>query len=356
MFSGPFTFDRTVRIVGALLIIAALIMLINRLSGVLLPFFIAWFIAYMMNPLVNVIQRKIFHQRTVSVLVSMILVGCVLTGIIMIFTTSAASEVQQVENLVLQYTKSDGYNISPETKVWVEQIVTNINDNKDKIMQKLMPTLYNVLSSSIEYLAGLLVLFIIFLYVFFLLNDFEDYRTAWQGMIPKKHRPMMRQITTDLVTGMNIYFRKQALISLIVGLMFGIGFKIIGLRMAFAMGFLIGVLNMVPYLHSLGLIPPVLVAIIQSTQTDTSFWMYLLGIAIVFIIVQTTLDMVLTPKIMGHAIGMKPAVILLSLSIWGSLMGMLGMIIALPVTTMIISYYKHFIVENKSKEELLQNE
>ncbi|MBO6035317.1 MAG: AI-2E family transporter [Paludibacteraceae bacterium] len=356
MFSGPFTFDRTVRIVGGLLIAAGLILLINRLSGVLLPFFIAWFIAYMMNPLVNILQRKIFHQRTVSVLVSMILVACVLTGAIMIFTASAAKEVEQVETLIQQYSSSEGYNISPETKMWAEKIVTNINENKDKIMQKLMPTLYNLLSSSLEYLAGLLVLFIIFLYIFFLLNDFEDYRTAWHGMIPKKYRPMMRQITSDLVTGMNIYFRKQALISLIVGVMFGIGFKIIGLRMAFAMGFLIGVLNMVPYLHSLGLIPPILVAIIQSTQTGTSFWMYLLGIAIVFIIVQTTLDMVLTPKIMGHAIGMKPAVILLSLSIWGSLMGMLGMIIALPVTTMIISYYKHFVVENKSKEELLQNE
>ena len=94
----------------------------------------------------------------------------------------------------------------------------------------------------------------------------------------------------------------------------------------------------------------------QSTQTDTSFWMYLLGIAIVFIIVQTTLDMVLTPKIMGHAIGMKPAVILLSLSIWGSLMGVLGMIIALPCTTVIISYYKHFVIEKKTGEELINNE
>lgn len=356
MFSGPFTFDRTVRIVGALLIITALVLLVNRLSGVLLPFFIAWFIAYMMNPLVNVLQRKIFHQRTVSVLVSMILVGLIVTGLVMMFTHSAVQEVRQMEQLVQQYTSSDSYNISPETKEWAEKIVTSLNDNKEKVLQKLMPTAYSIVTSSIEYLAGLLVLFIVFLYVFFLLSDFEDYSKGWKELVPKKYRSMAQQIAIDVVRGMNIYFRKQALISAIVGLLFGIGFKIIGLRMAFTMGFLIGVLNMVPYLHSLGLIPPVLVALIQSTQTDTSFWMYLLGIAIVFVIVQTTLDMVLTPKIMGSAIGLKPAVILLALSIWGSLMGMLGMIIALPFTTVIISYYKHFVVENKSKEELIQNE
>ncbi len=356
MFSGPFTFDRTVRIVGSMLIIVGLILLVNRLSDVLLPFFIAWFIAYMMNPLVNFLQRKIFHQRTISVLVSMLLVALVLTGVIILFTRSAAEEFRQLERLIQIYSSSENYNISPETKEWVGNLINNLNDNKEKVMQKLMPTLYNVLTSSIEYLAGFLVLFIIFLYIFFLLSDFEDYSKAWQGMVPHKYRPMMRQLAVDVVTGMNIYFRKQALISAIVGLMFGIGFKIVGLRMALAMGFLIGILNMVPYLHSLGMIPPVLVALIQSTQTDTSFWMYLLGIAIVFIVVQTTLDMVLTPKIMGHAIGLKPAVILLSLSIWGSLMGMLGMIIALPMTTVMISYYKHFVVENKTKEELIQNE
>jgi predicted PurR-regulated permease PerM len=75
----------------------------------------------------------------------------------------------------------------------------------------------------------------------------------------------------------------------------------------------------------------------------------LLGCFIVFVVVQGIQDLFLVPKIMGKAMGLNPAVILLSLSIWGSLLGIVGMIIALPITTLLISYYKRFIL---NKEEL----
>ena len=68
-----------------------------------------------------------------------------------------------------------------------------------------------------------------------------------------------------------------------------------------------------------------------------------------FVVVQGIQDLFLVPKIMGKAMGLNPAVILLSLSIWGSLLGIVGMIIALPITTLLISYYKRFIL---NKEEL----
>ena len=66
--------------------------------------------------------------------------------------------------------------------------------------------------------------------------------------------------------------------------------------------------------------------------------------ALVFVVVQTFQDMVLVPKIMGKVTGMGPAAILLSLSFWGALMGFIGMIIALPLTTLMISCYKHYVL------------
>ena len=65
----------------------------------------------------------------------------------------------------------------------------------------------------------------------------------------------------------------------------------------------------------------------------------------VYIIVQAIQDLILTPKIMGKAMGLNPAIILLSLSVWGTLLGMLGLIIALPLTTLLLSYYNHYIIE-----------
>ena len=87
----------------------------------------------------------------------------------------------------------------------------------------------------------------------------------------------------------------------------------------------------------------------KSAETGQSFWRILLACFIVFVVVQGIQDLFLVPKIMGKAMGLNPAVILLSLSIWGSLLGIVGMIIALPITTLLISYYKRFIL---NKEEL----
>jgi predicted PurR-regulated permease PerM len=77
---------------------------------------------------------------------------------------------------------------------------------------------------------------------------------------------------------------------------------------------------------------------------------------VVFILIQVIEDMVLTPRIMGRVTGLKPAVILLSLSVWGSLMGMVGMIIALPMTTLMISYYKRFVLDDVPDDESIDDE
>ena len=79
-------------------------------------------------------------------------------------------------------------------------------------------------------------------------------------------------------------------------------------------------------------------------------WIFFIGFLVVAV-VQVLQDAVLVPKIMGSAMGLNPAVILLSLSIWGSLLGFIGLIIALPLTTLLISYYRQFILEESPESE-----
>ena len=146
---------------------------------------------------------------------------------------------------------------------------------------------------------------------------------------------------------MNKYFRGQAMVAFCVGILFSIGFLIIDFPMAVGLGLFIGLLNMVPYLQLIGFVPTILLAIVKAAETGQNFWMIMLMAVIVFAVVQAIQDAILTPKIMGHVTGLNSAIILLSLSIWGSLMGILGMIIALPMTTLLISYYQKYIVKNK---------
>jgi len=129
--------------------------------------------------------------------------------------------------------------------------------------------------------------------------------------------------------------------------------------MAIGLGLFIGLLNMVPYLQLLGFIPTIILAILKSADTGGSFLLIMLSALAVFAVVQTIQDTFLTPKIMGKVTGLSPAIILLSLSIWGSLMGIMGMIIALPITTLLIAYYQKYIIERvhlkqREKEDLLE--
>ena len=181
------------------------------------------------------------------------------------------------------------------------------------------------------------------MYLIFLMIDFPKIRANYSHFIPRKIRPQVVTIMGDIDRNMNAYFRGQAMVATCVGFLFALGFTITGMPMGIAMGLIIGLLNMVPYMQALGIPPCIVLCILQSAQTGQPIWLTILMMAIVFVVVQSIQDLILTPKIMGDVTGMSPAAILLSLSIWGALFGVIGMIIALPLTTLIISYYDRYV-------------
>ena len=111
-------------------------------------------------------------------------------------------------------------------------------------------------------------------------------------------------------------------------------------------------MDLVPYLHTFALIPTAFLAMLKAADTGQNFWIILAGAVAVFCIVQIIIDMIITPKIMGKAMGLNPAILLLSLSVWGTLLGFIGLIIALPLTTILIAYYQRYITkENEDKQD-----
>jgi predicted PurR-regulated permease PerM len=359
----PYTFDRVVRILIGISILVLLYFLILRLSNVLLPFLVAWLLAYLLQPIVLFFQHKLrFKSRILSIIATLLVFFGALTGVVLVLVPIISVEVQKLSQLVVSY--SQNLNVgSFLPAAWQHQVqhyLSHLNFQsilKDQnIMdgiRNLAPELWDFVNGSLDFILGFSVVIIVFLYLIFILLDYEKISAAMFGMIPPKHKKLITEVIFDLENGMNRYFRGQALIALIVGTLFIIGFSIIGLPLAIVMGLLIGLLNMVPYLKTIVLIPTLILGLLQSFETGKSIGSVLLGIAIVFIVIQAIEDLLLTPRIMGKVTGLNPAIILLSLSIWGSLMGMVGLIIALPMTTLIISYYKRFVLEeNKPEEEI----
>lgn len=350
----PYTFDRTVRLLIAIAVLTVLFLLTKRLSSVLLPFLISWFVAYMIHPVVKFFQYTCrLKNRVLAVIVTLLGLLIVFAGIVAVLVPLISKEFSKLSDLVSMYMNGkSALAFLPETwQVWLRTFVSQLDiitllhdEGLMDALKRLLPQLWSIVDSSISFIMGIAVVFVCLLYLVFILVDFEKISQGWSDFIPPKYKPLLLDITHDLEVGMNRYFRGQALVALSVGVLFAIGFCITGLPLAIVIGLFIGLLNMVPYLQTIGIIPCVLLGLLQSMETGTNFGLVLLGIAIVFVVVQCIEDLVLVPKIMGNVTGMNPALILLSLSIWGSLLGLAGMIIALPLTTLIISYYKRFIL------------
>lgn len=357
------TFDSFIRGIIICGIIIAVLMLLKRLSGVLLPFFVAWLAAYMIYPLVTFFQHRLkLKNRILSIFFALLLLAAVGTTAFYLLVPPMLQEFSRVKDLLIAYFTDSSYgsniprslsdflreNIDP---ILLKQIFQE-NDLMD-ILKQAVPPLWSLITESINLIYGIFTFFIILLYIVFILLDYESISEGWPRLLPAKYRPFLTGIMNDVKEGMNKYFRGQAFVALCVGILFCIGFLIIDFPLAIGLGLFIGALNLVPYLQIIGFIPTIILAILKAADTGGNFWLILAAALAVFAIVQAIQDGFIVPRVMGKITGLNPAIILLSLSIWGSLMGMLGMIIALPLTTLMLSYYQRFII-NREKAENAQ--
>lgn len=351
----PITFDRFIRFMAAVAGVAVAYLLLRRLRSVLTPFFVAWLIAYLLYPIVCFFQYKCrLRSRALSILVTLVLLCTVFGTASYFIIPPVIEEVVRLKDIVVHYVSTD----STATSV-TYQIETFIKRNIDlnditsmmtftdvsSFLEQRVPQLVHIVRGSLSAVIGLISSLIAIIYMFFILLDYEAMSRGLHGMVPAGHRGFVSAIMKDVEDGMNAYFRGQSIIALLVGIMFAIGFAIIDFPLAIPLGLFIGFLNLVPYLQTLGVIPAIILALLKAHDTGQSFWGIILAAFVVFVVVQSIQDWVLTPRIMGKVTGLNAAVILLSLSVWGSLLGFVGLIIALPLTTLLVSYYKRYVLE-----------
>lgn len=349
----PYTFDRVMRILFGVLTILAVLYVLNLLKEVLLPFIVSCLIAYILEPVVKWnIRWTHLKSRFVPVLLTLLEAATVIGVFCAIFVPYLVSETTSMTRMIREYTTS-------QTQIpYISQSIHDfIRENIDlneiskllsreewkELIKNTLSSSWSFLSSGFAFLMGVASWLIVILYVIFIMLDYERIMAGFKRMIPKRHRKDALKIFSDIETAMNRYFRGQFFIASCVGILFAIGFLIIGLPMGVVLGLFIGVLNMVPYLQLISIPITVVLCIVCTANTGVDFWVIFWESMAVYIVVQCIQDLILTPRIMGKAMGLNPAVILLSLSIWGSLLGFMGLIIALPLTTLLLSYYNTYI-------------
>ena len=264
------TFDSFIRGIILGIIVIGILMLFKRLSGVLLPFFIAWLIAYLIYPLVTFFQYRLkLKSRVVSIFCALLTLTAIGVALFYLLVPPMVQEFGRVKDLLATYF-SNRANDSNIPQTLSEFLKENIDiqflnqllreESFLNALKEAVPQVWALLAESVNLLFSFFTFFLILLYIVFILLDYESISEGWVHLVPQKYRPFITGLLNDMKEGMNRYFRGQAFVAFCVGVLFSIGFLIIDFPLAIGLGLFIGALNMVPYLQLIGFVPTIILA------------------------------------------------------------------------------------------------
>ena len=354
-----FTFDRVVQLALFAGLAWGLVLLLDYLSDVLLPFVTGLVVAYFLDPVTNRVQHVI-KQRVLAALFTLVSITLAVSLVVWFMVPMVGNELAEMGRTVSKMAANTELAQAakehlPEN-VWEEVNEILKRDDVKRYLtsdgavqmakdtaKKLLPGVWGVLSGAANVLTFITGLLVIMLYVVFLLIDYHNMAARWRDYLPPSIRDDVSGFVEEFIQATNRYFRSQALVACCVAVLFAIGFSIIGLPLAILMGIFIGLLNMVPYLQIVGTIPCLLLAGLKALEQGDNFLGALGLVLLVFGVVQLIQETVLVSRFQGEAMGLSPAIILLSISVWGKLLGFLGLILALPLTCLGLAYYRRYL-------------
>ena len=346
--------DRVMRFLKFLVLFTVGILLVYYLRGVLFPFFAAFLMAYIVNPIVNWLEEKVKH-RVIAVVIVILVAGLVIGGALRLFIPMVINEIQNLGILIakmfndsewssrIAHLMPGGLFETIHSLVSWDQLAVAMQrldfwSEVQNIAGKVLPGAWGVLSYT-----GTIVLWfsgaaVIFMYLVFIMLDMPKLRRGVLTLIPEKFKVRASSFARETDQFMGTYFRAQSLVALTVGILYAIGFGIMGLPMGVAFGLFSGALNMIPYLQLTTIPLALLLAVVHALNTGMPFWEVALIVGAIYLVVQIIQDFFLVPRIVGGSMNLPPVGIILSLSIWGKLLGFLGLLVAIPFTCLCLVY------------------
>ena len=354
-----FTFGRVLQLALFAGLAWGLVLLLDYLSDVLLPFVTGLVVAYFLDPVTNRVQHVI-KQRVLAALFTLVSITLAVSLVVWFMVPMVGNELADMGRTVSKMAANT--ELAQAAK---EHLPENVWEEVNEILKRddvkryltsdgavqmakdtaknLLPGAWGVLSGAANVLTFITGILVIMLYVVFLLIDYHNMAARWRDYLPPSIRDDVSGFVEEFIQATNRYFRSQALVACCVAVLFAIGFSIIGLPLAILMGIFIGLLNMVPYLQIVGTIPCLLLAGLKALEQGDNFLGALGLVLLVFGVVQLIQETVLVSRFQGEAMGLSPAIILLSISVWGKLLGFLGLILALPLTCLGLAYYRRYL-------------
>jgi predicted PurR-regulated permease PerM len=237
---------------------------------------------------------------------------------------------------------------------WVQKQLPNFQSQIPNLSEKL----WHIVQSSIGGFLGatgfLLSLILVPIYLFFLLKEGPNIARRWKEYLPLRDSALKDEVATVLSqinSYIIAYFRGQLLVCLVDGLLIGTALFIFGLNFAPLIGCLVVVLTMIPYIGIvLCWIPAVLIAAFQWGD-----WLHPLIVTGIFIVIQNLEGLFYAPRIVGNSVGLHPMTVIVSIFVWGLLIGgLLGPMLAVPLTATIKVLLARYVWGERLREEVME--
>ena len=330
-------------ILGVIGVLAISLYVVGILKAVIPPFLYAFIIVYFLRPVVDFFDRRRV-PRVLSVIISYIIFLAIFALIILYFVPIVVVQVNQLImdlpdfiNVVIERyddVQDRFYRLAlPEG---TDRVLKQISENAQKYGVRLLGGAPETITG---FFGGLFNLIMGPVIAFYILKDMAAIRTTIYGLFPDRMRDEVMVVTNKVNNVVGGYLRGQALISLIVGTLIGIYFWIIGVKFAFLLGVIGGILNIIPYLGPI--VAGLLAAIVAFFQAPILALWAILGT----LVIQQVDGAFISPNIMRHAVDLHPALIIFSLIVGGILLGFLGLLLAVPTAAVVKALVMYYFYE-----------
>jgi predicted PurR-regulated permease PerM len=342
------------------------------IRDILLPFFLAFIIAYMLDPVVDELERRLRIGRTVAVLVLLTVISLVVLAFFYYLTDQAIELAVTLGKLAEN---------PPDVHAWIDVVIPEsvqkyfeghvaelkpqeLVEGALEFLRNRMSEVVNTLTQGSTYLwlfasrtfgaVGFLInISIVLIVAIYLLRDFDDIVRQARTLIPFKYRSDVDDLVGEIDELMRAFFRGHLIVCLTIGVLYGSGYELVGLEGGFFIGFLSGLMNVIPYLGpAAGFTAALLMGLYQF-----GFSLWILALVGVYVVVQFLEGNVLTPKIVGEAVGLHPVAVIFALMVFGKILGFLGLLLAIPLAAILnvllgdlIEHYKQSTFYTESGE------
>ncbi|PRY93947.1 AI-2E family transporter [Donghicola tyrosinivorans] len=309
---------------------AVFLLLLWLLGDILLPFFVGAAVAYFLDPVADRLELAGFSRAMATLTITLVAVLVFVVAALVIIPTM----VEQAVNL---------FKTAPQIFQRLQDILTErfpelVNEGSPvrktlasvgaTIQEKGGTLLESALTSAASLVGILMFLVIVPVVSFYLLLDWDNMIAKIDDLLPRDHAPVVRRIFNDIDRTLAGFVRGQGTVCLVLGTYYAISLMIVGLNFGLVVGFFAGLISFIPYVGAI--FGGVLAIGLALFQFWGDWWM-IVAVLVVFQIGQIIEGNVLTPLLVGSSVGLHPVWLILALSVFGSLFGFIGMLVAVPL-------------------------